>query len=99
MEFSSLIFIYGFLPLSIALYYAFPVKHRDKVLLLISAVFCAAQSLYFLGFTAVYILFNFIAGKAVEATGNKKRLSASVLAVGIAADIAAFILLKSELFS
>ena len=75
MEFSSLIFIYGFLPLSIALYYAFPVKHRDKLLLLISAVFCASQSLYFLGFTAVYTLFNFLTGKAVEASGDKKRLT------------------------
>lgn len=99
MEFSSLIFIYGFLPLSIALYYAFPVKHRDKLLLLISAVFCAAQSLYFLGFTAVYTLFNFLTGKAVEASGDKKRLSAAVLSVGIAADLSAFILLKSETFS
>lgn len=99
MEFSSLIFIYGFLPLSIVLYYAVPMKYRDKLLLLISGVFCAAQSLLFLGFTAVCSLFNFVMGKAVEASRNKKRFSAAVLSVGIAADLSAFILLRSELFS
>ena len=41
MEYSSLLFIYGFFPVSLALYHITPKKLKDVSLLLLSMIFCA----------------------------------------------------------
>ena len=50
MVYSSLLYIYGFLPLSLLIFYAVPKKHREAVLLVLSMLYCAAYSLYYLIF-------------------------------------------------
>lgn len=40
MIFSSLIFIYAFLPLSILIYYVVPKRFRNNVMLCLSVIFC-----------------------------------------------------------
>ena len=50
MVYSSLLFIYGFFPLSILIYYIFRKKFPNGVLLLLSTIFCGMISLYFLIF-------------------------------------------------
>ena len=59
MIYSSLLYIYGFLPLALLIFYAVPKKHREAVLLVLSGVFCASFSLYYLIFMAVYVLLNY----------------------------------------
>ena len=55
MVYSSLLFIYGFLPVSLLLFYIAPKKLREPVLLAESMAFCGLFSLYFLIFMLIYI--------------------------------------------
>ena len=71
MTYSSLIFIYGFLPVSLLLYYITPVKFRNFSLLALSLIFCGFFSIYYLMFMIEYTLANYIAGLLIER--NKKR--------------------------
>lgn len=59
MVYSSLLFIYGFLPISLLLFYVTPKKMRELVLLILSMVFCGMMSLYFLIFMILYTAVNF----------------------------------------
>lgn len=97
MVYSSLLFIYGFLPISLLIYYVTPKKLRNAVLLLLSMVFCGLISLYFLVFMAVYTLINYTAGILTE---RKNKIAAAIpLAGGIIFDLTAILVFRTEYFS
>ena len=73
MSFSSIIFIFIFLPLSIILYYLIPVKYRHKYLLIISLLFYLASGLRSLLILLVLILFNFYATRKMDKLTHKDR--------------------------
>lgn len=99
MTFSSLIFIYGFLPLSLGIYYITPKKHRNKSLFVISTLFLALCGLEILAVTAIFVLLNYLSGLAVGAFSKYRPISALFLTLGTAADIAVLLLFRTELFS
>lgn len=98
MIYSSLLFIYGFLPLALLIYYAFPIKYRKAVLLAESAVFCGMISLYYLGFMLVYAAVNYFSGIAVEKYRGR-RIAYLPAVIGIAIDFLTVVLFRSAWLS
>ena len=96
MIYSSLLFIYGFLPVSLLLYYLTPKKLREIMLLILSVAFCGLVSLYFmifiLGFTVVNYLFTHLIGRARK----NEKLAAVPLAAGIIIDLVALLAFRTE---
>ena len=96
MIYSSLLFIYGFLPVSLLLYYLTPKKLREIMLLILSIAFCGLVSLYFmifiLGFTVVNYLFTHLIGRARK----NEKLAAVPLAAGIIIDLVALLAFRTE---
>lgn len=89
MEYSSLLYIYGFLPISLAVYYLIPKKHSEKALLGLSMLFCGFTSLYFLIFMAVYILLNYTMCRLTEYIKQKGSIAEIPLASMVILDITA----------
>lgn len=87
MVYSSLLFIYGFLPVSLLLYYVSPKKFREVVLLILSMVFVGLISIYFLIFILAYILVNYSIGAMIQALKKKRRRSVLPLALGLIIDV------------
>lgn len=99
MVYSSLLFIYGFLPVSILLFYITPKKFREHTLLLLSAVFCGMISLYFLIFMIAYTVLNYCFVHLISRMRKNKKLAAIPLAVGIMIDLASLIAFRTDNFA
>ena len=100
MLYSSLLFIYGFLPLSMLIFYISKPKYRDGVLLALSLLFCAANGLRFLIFMAVYVIFNYFTGVltyVIKKSGSP--FDALPLFAGITADITVIFMFRAEYMS
>lgn len=98
MIFSSLIFIYAFLPLSILIYYIVPKGFRNKVMLCLSVIFCGIQGFNFLVFMAAYTLLHFAEGILLGKIRQKKIISYTILAAVILADIIILLIFREKLF-
>lgn len=98
MIFSSLIFIYAFLPLSILIYYVVPKRFRNNVMLCLSVIFCGVQGLDFLGFMAAYTLLHFAEGIFLGKIRQKKYISYPVIAAGILADVIILLIFREKIF-
>ncbi len=99
MVYSSLLFIYGFFPLSILIYYIFRKKFPNGVLLLLSTIFCGMISLYFLIFMILYTAVNFAACNFVEKKRSSKSASGIVFYSAVIFDIAAIFTFRTDFFS
>ena len=100
MEYSSLLFIYVFFPVSLGVYYVTPKKLREAVLLLLSAVFCGLFGLRYLAMLAVYILLNYgLALAAGHLRSRKKAAAYFPFAAGVTFDIFALFAFRTEHFS
>jgi len=99
MEFSTLLFIYAFLPISVIVYYLAPKRFRNAVLLIISLSFTAMAGLYFLAFMAAFTVINYFMGIIIGKTGKIKAISLFFTFLGTAADALVFLIFRSELFS
>ncbi|EWM53481.1 MBOAT family O-acyltransferase [Ruminococcus flavefaciens] len=99
MVYSSLLFIYGFLPASLLIYHLTPVKFREAVLLMLSMVFCGMTSLYFFIFISVYSLINYSFANIIEKLHKNEKLAAVPLAAGIIIDLTAAFAFRTEYFS
>ena len=87
MKYSSLLFIYVFLPVSLIIYYIIPKKHREKALLVLSMLYCAADSLYYLIFMILFTLLNFIMCRITDYLRKQKSIAEVALASTIILDI------------
>lgn len=87
MIYSSLLYVYGFLPLALLIFYASPKKYREMVLLGLSMVFCFSFSLYFLIFMAVYIILNYTMCRITEYLKSKKSIAEVAIASTVVLDI------------
>ena len=86
MVFSSPIFLFVFLPLTLGLYYLLPRKAKNGFLLAASLVFYAWGELFFVLVMLASISFNYVFGRLIgSATGAGHRKIA--LAAGIAANL------------
>ena len=99
MIYSSLLFIYGFLPLSLFFYYITPKKFRDESLLALSLVFCGLAGLSYLAFISVFTLVNYGAVRAIGHYRGKSEAAAGFLAAGLLFDILTVFLFRAEMFS
>ena len=99
MVYSSLLFIYGFFPVSLLLFYLTPQKHREMTLLLLSTVFCGMISLYFLAFVLLFTLFNYAVCHLIEKSNGSEKISAIPLSAGIIIDLASLFVFRTEYFS
>ena len=72
MVFSSIIFIFTFLPISLILYYITPRNMRNLILLLISLVFYAWGEPVYVLLMIFTTIFNFIMGKVID--DNKRNI-------------------------
>ncbi len=77
LYFSSLLFIFLFLPVSLLIYYITPARFRKISLLALSVVFCSAVGIYFLCFMILYTAFNYFSGIAIKKI-RKRRFFCSV---------------------
>lgn len=101
MIYSSLAFIYAFLPVSLIIYYAVPRKAKDIVLLFMSCVFFGLMGLKLLAFMAVYTAVNYTAAHLTYrmAAGKRRQLRIIPCGIGIFFDILMFFAFRSEYFS
>ena len=71
MVFSSPIFIFGFLPMVLLIYYLSPGKLKNIVLLLASLLFYAWGEIFYVGVMVISIISNYMVGKLIF-TAQKK---------------------------
>lgn len=100
MEYSSLLFIYAFFPLSLVVYYLSPKKYRDLALLMLSMVFSGLFGAGSLVLLLVYTAVNYVCGRIAGALREKKNRCALIpFAFGITFDIAAVFIFRISCFS
>lgn len=75
MRLSSLPFLFGFLPLTLALYFAAPPRWRNLVLLLTSLVFYGWGEPVYLGIMVLSILIDYTHGLLVERYRSRDKLA------------------------
>ena len=66
MVFSTIIFLFRFLPITLALYYLAPAKLKNTVLFLCSLVFYCWGEVRFFPVMVALILINYLSGLAIE---------------------------------
>lgn len=96
MTYSSLLFIYGFLPVSLLIYRIVPENFRHLSLLVISGIFCSLKSLWFAGFMITYAVINYLSGLFIWKFRNKKILSAISLSLGTGMDLLVFFMFRTD---
>lgn len=96
MIYSSLIFIYAFLPLSLLVYYLCPDTFREYALLFISLVYCVSWGTSYLIFMAIYAAMNYAGCLLIQKLRPKGRPATVTFAVCVLADIAAMFGFRSE---
>ncbi len=87
MVFSSIVFIFTFLPLVILAYYLAPVKLRNFVLLLASLIFYAWGEPVYLFLMLYSILFNYVIGLDIERQQEKGRNGRGSLILGVTVNL------------
>ncbi len=87
MAYSSLLFIYIFLPVSLIAFYAVPKKYREAVLLVLSMLYCAANSIYMLIFMLIFTLLNFTMSRITEFLREQKSIAEVALVSTVVIDI------------
>lgn len=91
MVFSSPIFLFGFLPIVLALYYFSPRRLKNTLLLIASLAFYAWGEIFYVAVMLASITINYIIGKSIDtALRDQKSLLSSkqYLIIGITANIA-----------
>ena len=87
MVFSSNEFLFVYLPLSLILYFLAPVKQRNLVLFLISAIFYAWEKPIYLLIMLFVILINYIFGYLIENASKNQEKRRKLLICGILINI------------
>ena len=88
MLFSSLEFLFGFLPLTLLVYYLFPPRLRNGVLLVFSLLFYGAGEPIFLWLMVLTVLADYGFGLWIERTAARGRSPKPVLAFAVTAHVA-----------
>ena len=99
MIYSSLLFIYGFLPVSMLIYHLSPKKSQPAVILGLSAAFSAMIGLRYLAFVRIYVLINYAFTRLIGHYRSKKEISLAVFSFAVFCDIISLFVFRTELFS
>mgnify|MGYP006865042841 CR=1 FL=1 len=90
MVFSSPIFLFGFLPIVLLVYFLSPKKLKNIALLVMSLLFYAWGELFYVGVMLVSILSNYVIGRLIHGSLEEKETPAQAtvyLAIGILINI------------
>lgn len=87
MIFSSLVFLFTFLPITLLLYYLVPRKGKNLVLLLCSLVFYAWGEPVYIFLMVISILFNYFSGLDIARKAGKRKAMAKSLISAVAVNI------------
>ena len=83
MVFSTIIFLFRFLPITLALYYLAPAKLKNTVLFLCSLVFYCWGEVRFFPVMVALILINYVCGLAIEHFDTKPALRKAFLLIAL----------------
>ena len=83
MVFSTIIFLFRFLPITLALYYLAPAKLKNTVLFLCSLVFYCWGEVRFFPVMVALILINYISGLCIEHFDQKPALRRTFLLIAL----------------
>lgn len=98
MVYSSLLFIYGFLPLSLLFYCIAPQKLQPLILFIFSMIYCGMFNFSFLVFIMAYVLINYAGCRLTEKQRNAEKCSILPYAFCVFFDTAAIFFFRSEFF-
>lgn len=87
MVFSSIVFLFTFLPITLLLYYLVPRKGKNPVLLLCSLVFYAWGEPVYIFLMIISILFNYFSGLDIARKRGKRRAMLQSLAGAVAVNL------------
>lgn len=94
MLFSSLLFIFQFLPVFFIIYYISPIRFRNLLLFLASVFFYAWGEPRFVILILISILINYIAGIFIERYDNNKKIRIIILVLSIIYNIGTLMFFK-----
>lgn len=98
MLFSSIVFLFTFLPAVVILYYLLPVRFRNVILLLASLVFYAWEEPVYLFLMLLSILFNYFSGLDIARNLQDKRAAKRSLVFNLIINLAVLGFFKYEGF-
>ena len=98
MLFSSIVFLFTFLPAVMILYYLLPVRFRNEILLLASLVFYAWGEPVYLFLMLLSILFNYFSGLDIARNLQDKRAAKRSLVFNLIINLAVLGFFKYEGF-
>lgn len=87
MVFSSLPFLFRFLPVVLVLYYVVPDAWKNSVLFIGSLIFYCWGEIHFFPILLVVVLINYCCGLLLERTEEKPVLKKIILIFGISASL------------
>lgn len=94
MLFSSLLFIFQFLPIFFILYYLVPIRFRNLLLFLGSVFFYAWGEPKFVILILISILINYMAGNLIEHYEGKEKIRITILVLSIIYNIGTLMFFK-----
>ena len=87
MQFSSIVFIFVFLPITVAVYYLVPQKFRNPVMLVASLLFYAWGEPVYLALLVLSSVFNYFCGMDIEEKQKERWLARRSLFVAVAVNL------------
>lgn len=100
MLYSSLLFIYGFFPAALGIYYITPRKFKDIALLLESMIFCGAFGLKYLGFIMIFTAVNYVAARLIYSlNGRNSPMRRIPFAAALIFDILSLFSFRSDILN
>ncbi len=94
MVFSTVLFLFRFLPITLLLYYAVPYKFKNTVLFLCSLVFYSWGEVKFFPIMVVLILINYVSGLLMERFVGHTGLRRAVLIFSIVGSLSMLVFFK-----
>ncbi len=97
MIFSSLTFLYVFLPLLMAFYFIVPGRGKNIILMIFSLMFYAYDQPEYVWLPMLFCIFNFVSGRVIGSIKDRRRRRV-MLAAGLCFDLGGLICFKSMAF-
>lgn len=94
MVFSTIIFLFRFLPITLALYYLVPPKCKNTVLFICSLIFYSWGEIKFFPIMLVLILLNYICGLCMEKFQASKALLRLFLVISVVGSLSMLVFFK-----
>lgn len=94
MLFSSLTFLFAFLPITLILYFLVKDKYKNYILLVASLIFYAWGEPKYVILMILSIIFNFFIAKIIDKKSKKKKLQKLLLAFVVIVNIGALFIFK-----